>query len=214
MEEHKCENCCKVFTRKDNLNRHVRAVHGEKKLHECGICSRKFSRKQHKEWHLLTCTRNVQGGNLQRKSYKNVSNLKFTLTPGKTAFGGVFADWVIYFPDDYRLVDPVILLQTATKAMKETILKHNAKNTKQLKFTMSIHAIFVKACDPDMKTVPPVVLTTSPFTVYLSTDIDQCLDDAAEQLYKLIEEYEGCGSGWTIDYLERLDTTVTSFSSL
>ena len=139
-----------------------------------------------------------------------MSFLKFSPTLRKSAFGGCFADWMIYFTDDYYLVDPIILLQTAAKAMKEIILKHNNKYTKRLKFTMSIHVVFERGCIPEVKTEPPVVLTIDPYEVYLSTNLDECLHDAAEELFKLIEEYEGCGSGWIIDHLDRLDTTITS----
>ena len=97
------------------------------------------------------------------------------------------------------MVDPVVLLQKAAKSMKAIIIKHLHKHTRRLKFTMSIHVIFQKGYDPEEKSEPPVVLTTSPYTVYLDTDLDQWLDDAANELYQLIEEYEGFGSGWVID---------------
>ena len=214
MEEHRCEKCTKVFTMKKNLNQHIRSVHEEQKLHECGICQKKFARKQHKELHLKTCSMKVQGGMLRSKSYKPIANLKFSPMQGKTAFGGVFADWMIEYPDDYRLVDPIVLLRESVQAMKDIILDHNKKHTKRLKFTMSIHVVFEYASDPEVKTEPSVVLTTAPFTIYLATDIDESLKDATEKLYKMIEDYEGCGSGWVIAYLERLDTSITSFKAL
>ena len=76
---------------------------------------------------------------------------------------------------------------------------------------MSVHVVFEKACDPEIKTVPPVVLTTDPITVYMGWNIDECLEEAADELYEKIQIYEGCGSGWTIDYLKLLDTGIYSF---
>ena len=75
---------------------------------------------------------------------------------------------------------------------------------------MSIHVVFEHGCDSTVKTEPPVVLHSSPFEVWLATDVEEVLEKAAEKLFEMIENYEGCGSGWVIDYLEQLDTTITS----
>ena len=212
MEEHKCETCCKVFTMKKNLNQHRRQVHEERKIYECGICSKQFSRRQNKELHLLNCSRkiNVQGGELPVKTYKTLTNPKFSPILRKSAFGGCFADWFIKYPGDYRLVDPNVLLQAAAESMKEIIKDHLYKHTKRLKFTMSIHVVFEQATSPEVKTVPPVVLTTNPYDVWPITDLDECLTNAAKELFDKIETYEGYGSGWIIDYLDRLDTNIAS----
>ena len=93
--------------------------------------------------------------------------------------------------------------------MKSTLLNHLREHN-QFNFTMAIHVVFQKACIPEVKTVPPVVLHTAPYTVWPVSDIDGSLGNAAEELFEKIEEYEGNGSGWVIDYLERLDTTISS----
>ena len=213
MENHQCHKCPKTFTEKKKLNRHDRSFHNEQKLHQCGICQKTFARKQHKDWHLRVCSMKV-GGTVQEsedpeKTYKTIQNLAFTPVKGKTAFGGVFTDWSITYPDDYQLVDPVILLNKSVHAMKDIIIAHNKKYTKRLKFVMSIHVVFQQGCDLTVKTIPSVVLHSSPFEVFLATDIEEVLDKAAEQLFEMIENYEGVGSGWVLDYLEKLDTSIT-----
>ena len=210
-DNHKCEKCSKVFTLKKNLRQHIKIVHEKQKLHECGLCQKKFGRKQHKELHLRTCSRNVQGGKLQGKSYKAIPNLKFSPILRHSSFGGIAADWIIHFPDDYKLVDPTVLLQTSTKSMKEIITKHLYDHTKRLKFTMSIHVVFEQATDSEVKTSPPVVLTTDPYTVWSATNLDEVLTEAAKELFDKIETYEGCGSNWILDHLDRLDTEIRSF---
>ena len=211
-----CEKCSKTFTRKSDLKRHITQVHDEKKLYQCGICSKRFSRKQHKEWHLRVCSMKV-GGTIQEKScdeekvYKTISNLTFTPMKGKTAFGGIFTDWSIVYPDDYQLIDPIILLNKSVQDMKDIIIAHNKKYTKRLKFLMSIHVVFEQGCDSTIKTEPPVVLHSSPYKVLLVTNIEKVLDNVATQLFEMIESYEGVGSGWTFDRLEQLDTSITSF---
>ena len=210
-----CEKCPKTFTRKSDLKRHTKQVHQEQKLHQCGICSKTFARKQHKEWHLRVCS--MKGGDAiqekvcsEEKVYKTIPHLSFTPVKGQTAFGGVFTDWSITYPDEYQSVDPVTLLNKSVHAMKDIIIAHNKKYTKRLKFVMSIHVVFQQGCDPTVKTEPSVVLHSSPFEVFLATDIEEVLDKAAEQLFEMIENYEGVGSGWVLDYLEKLDTSITS----
>ena len=76
---------------------------------------------------------------------------------------------------------------------------------------MNIHIVFTKAVAQEVKTEPPVVLWTDPTIVYVATDLDKCLTDDVKELVNKIEEYEGIGSGWIIDYLVRLDTSIYLF---
>ena len=147
----------------------------------------------------------IQESEAPEKTYKTIPNLTFT-----PVNGGVFTDWSITYPDDYQLVDPIILLNKSVQAMKDIIIAHNKKYTKRLKFVMSIHVVFQQGCDSTVKTEPSVVLYSSPFEVWFSTNLDEILDKAAKQLFEMIENYEGVGSGWVIDDLERLDTIITS----
>ena len=208
--------CDKVFVWKKDLNRHVRTVHENQKKHACGNCGKTFARKTHKEMHLRTCSNHattVGEGIRKRKRYDTKSVvLKFTPILRKSAFRGCFADWKIVFPRDYDAVDPVRLLSGAALAMKDIISDVMREHTGRLKFTMSIHAVFEKATDPEIKTVPPAVLTTDPAAVYLSDkNLDRRLLNESEELFELIEGYEGNGSGWVLDHFVRLDTNIASF---
>ena len=80
-------------------------------------------------------------------------------------FNGIATTWRITY---YEIAcDHPSLLKESTKAMKDIILKQLYEKTKKLKFTMSVHVVFEKACDPEIKTVPPVVLTTDSETAYI-----------------------------------------------
>ena len=121
--DHKCELCPKTFTEKKNLNWHNRQVHDGEKQHLCGICSRTFSRKTNKDLHLKTCSSKVNiGGEIQKKSYKTSSNLEFIPKKKASAFGVIIAEWVIEYPKDYNLIDPILLLKRSTAAMKDIII--------------------------------------------------------------------------------------------
>ena len=211
-EDYRCEHCPKHFSAKKNLNQHKRQVHGGEKQHRCGICSKTFSRKINKDLHVRTCARNVSiGSEIQNKPYQTITNLEFSTVKKSSAFRGAFADWIIYYPKEYYLINPITLIKSSSAAMKDIILQHNASQTKRLKYTMAIHIVFEKAADPEVKTDPPVVLRTDPRIVDQCTDIDKALAITADDLLELIEEFEGVGSGWRIDRLVQLDTGLYSF---
>ena len=211
MDGHVCEICSKTFSYSHNLKRHREQVHEKKRNHQCGICHKKFARKQYKEWHLKTCSRHVQGGEINRKKFTSAKKLEFSPKFRIAAFGGIIADWTIKIPDDYSMVDPVILLKEAMKSMKSIITKHLRDHTKRLKYTVSGFVVFHHGCDPEVTSEPPVVLTTDPVSVYLSTDLDHCLEESAEELMELVENYEGVGSGWVFDHFQRIDFNLNSF---
>ena len=117
-------------------------------------------------------------------------HFKFTPTLRKSAFGGSFADWIITFPRDYDAVDPASLLPAAALAMKDTIKNSMIEHNRRLKYTMSIHVVFKKATDPEIKTDPPVVLTTGVNAVFLDhNDLDSRAAMDSEELFEMIQEY-------------------------
>ena len=226
-QEVKCQVCKKEFTLKKNLRQHVRTVHEKKKMHECRICEKTFARKNHKDLHLRVCSRRVGGGTgaaacgggdgrvlmtpEREEKDKKTKILKFFPTLRKSAFGGCFADWIINIPEDYRCIDLEILLSASTLAMKHILEKHLQEQTKRLKFTMTVHVVFEQSTDHTVKTNPPVVLNSEPYTVYMVTDLNKILDIIHDRLLEMIEKFEENGSGWVIDYVNRLDTNITSF---
>ena len=212
--KHTCDQCLKEFSRRKNLKRHIRDVHDMKASHRCGICSKKFKRRQHKELHLRTCSLTLgQGVPVPKKKKKSIVARKLRFTPfiRSSSFGGLATDWSIIYPDEYRYCDPFLQLKSSIKAMKGPIERQLYAKTMKLKYVLSIHVVFEKACEPDVKTVPSVVFRTDPDLIYSGEELDGCLQDNAIDLWGKIETYEGCGSGWTIDHLERLDASIDSF---
>ena len=208
-----CNECEKTFSNKKNLNRHTRHVHEKLKPHQCGICFKTFSRKQNRDHHLRSCSRNISapGEQVERNVKEKTHELRFTPIKRSSGFGGLITEWCIYYPKEYRFCDHITLLKSSALAMKDIIQKQLYQEKLRLKYTMNIHVVFTKPIDLEVKTEPPVVLWTDPTTVYVATDLEKCLIDDAKVLYNKIEEYEGIGSGWIIDYLVRLDTSIFSF---
>ena len=215
VNENKCISCDKVFTTKRSMKRHMKAVHEDIKPYKCDLCDKSYARKQHKDLHAKTCgSRLSNEGNQRsynRKTFIKKPRLRFSRVRRISAFGGMSETWVIKIPKSYKMVEPHFILEKATRAMKKTIRLPLKDNTKRLNFTMSIHVIFEKAINPNIKTNPAVVLTTSSYDVRPDTNLDGYLTNAAQELSCLIEEYEGIGSGWIIDHLQRLDTTINVF---
>ena len=191
-----------MFTRRDNLRRHVKEVHVKEKRYQCGICKMGFAQKTHKEEHLKTCLYKTGAG--RRK-------IEFTPIRVSSAFGGVFAEWKVDIPEDYDSASPHPLLRAALHVMEDPILKHNAEHTKRLKFTASAYVVFQQATDPEIKTEPPVGFTTWPWTVLPATDVLGQLESAYDDIVERIEKYEGRGTGWIIDYLDSVTVTITSY---
>ena len=213
MEENHCNICSKVYKQKYNLLRHIKASHQDVKEHKCDLCSKRFSRKQHRDLHYKHCS--IKGGEIRKQFTQTIDNLYLTPIKRITAFGGIIAEWTINFPENCESVDPKLLLEKATKVMKPTIQEHLRTQTSHLKFVMSIFVIFQQGHDPDIKTDPPACLISSPYKTsrssILCANLDHSLHVAAEELFERIEEYEGFGSGWVIDRLTRLDTSINSF---
>ena len=211
--EHQCEHCEKIFTLKKNLNQHVSAVHAKEKKHECELCCKKFSRKHNRKLHYKTCfPTNVIG--LPTLKEVRRTDLPFKLILRKSAHRGNIAEWAIEYTAG--TTDPLVSLNDGVKAMKATIFEHSYKHTRQLKFFFAAHIVFVKATDPNVFTVPPVVLQTDPVRVFLADlfRLDEIFEKAIEQLMEKIETFQKNGSGWVIDHLVRLDTKIISIDPL
>ena len=74
-----------------------------------------------------------------------------------------------------------------------------------LKFNLSLHVIFEKAIDPEIKTDPPVILNTEPLAIYSSDNIAKELKKAEKQIVNFIDAYERNGSGWVLSDILKLD---------
>ena len=97
--------------------------------------------------------------------------------------------------------------------MKSTIRQCQQKE-KSVKVQIVLQAVFVKAVDPAVITVPPEVLISELFEVYADTDISEWLEKIYKQILNCIDVYERNGSGWILDSLQSLETVVWSLGPL
>ena len=203
-----CSICKRTFTRKDNLNRHIRG-HNEESKHQCEKCGKRFKRKDDRIHHERNCGKVVHAGSgIQppRQRHPTADQNKFTISKVKTAFSNATITWKLHYPknDGY---DYVSLINSSTQSMTNHLEQYRTENH-ALKFNMAIHMNFEQSVDCTIVTDPPVVLVTEQFEAYMTDDIPYLLKEASKQLENRIETYEGTGSGWIVSNLISLDTTV------
>ena len=121
--------------------------------------------------------------------------------------------WRIGYPAGNTGQDVADLLQKSTAAMKDKLLRYQ-KSLTPVKLNMTIIIMFEQGKDPSIVTDPPVHLVTDQFEVFADTDIDDLLVDCASQLADRIVAYEHTGSGWVVQSLLDLDTTIWKLDPL
>ena len=72
--KHKCDQCDKDFSRKGDLNTHVKAVHDKIKDVECPECESKFSRKGDLKQHIKAVHDKIKGFECEQCDFKCCSN--------------------------------------------------------------------------------------------------------------------------------------------
>ena len=88
-QKYKCEVCCKSFTRKYNLDRHVKtSCHKEKEEkdiinYRCEHCNTVFERKWSRDRHLIICNKNES---LEMKMIKETEDYNEKYLKGKRIF--------------------------------------------------------------------------------------------------------------------------------
>ena len=192
----KCERCPKEFADRADLRCHIKAVHEERNMYSCGICSQIFSRKQRRAYCEKTCASGTS-----KKNRRTLPIIKFY--PRCTCSDEIVTIWTITYSDDVSRCDPVSLLKESGKALKDIIRRQLHE---KLRIDMTIHVVFEKVYNVDTKTV---ALTTESDVLCVGASIDQYLADTIEELYEKMQ-YEACDNGWTIDYLQRLEMQLYS----
>ena len=121
--------------------------------------------------------------------------------------------WKLAAPKGNRGDEIADLLDQTTSAMKDKIVRYRSAR-RAAKFNRSIHVMFHQAKDESIQTIPSVVLVTEMFEVYQDTDVDAVLKTCSEQLQNRIVAFEGLGSGWVLETLEEMDTTIWTLDPL
>ena len=231
MEKHttqkkfKCGICSKAFHRKDHLHRHKR-IHGQPsnppiRRPVASNAERIAPRGQRVRGAgaFVPTTRSRRA-----TTTAATTRQRMTITKMSSAFQGACVSWRLEFPEIRINSDPFEtdashganvqkLLEDAAGKMQNYILRYQRRR-EPIKLNMSIHLDFMQATDNSIVTFPPVVLVTDQQEVYQDTNVNKLLKTFAMQLGDRIMSYEGNGSGWVVDKLIWLDTTVWKLNPL
>ena len=217
-EKNQCDICMKEFTKKYNLNQHIRQVHQLDKPHECEVCGKRFTRKQHRDLHRRNCPI-TSGGKVTKEFQQAVEDPQFTPVLRSSSFNKHFTWWEIKFPKQSYYIDTKLLLKKSIHSMKTPIQEQLRTKDPRMKFVMSVEVTFQQGSDPSIKTNPPVWFHGSPYLAWKHLPrvdpthmmLEESLESATNELFEAIEEYEGCGSGWVVDHLVSLEGNCNSF---
>ena len=212
-----CDQCDQIFFSKSALEKHVKQAHeASPKEFRCTRCNKTFGRSDNLLRHSKLCNEQ-SGSGIGRKRPANptpegISVVKgdFTIAKLRSAFNGAVQTWRISFNEANDIISQ---LKDAILAMKGPISSYRHQRV-ALKFTMAIHAVFVKATDSTVITDPAICLVSQPFQIYSDTDINNQLLNAYKQLLNDIDVFERNGSGWVLSHLVALDTSVWELDPL
>ena len=218
-----CEKCGRTFIQQQSLNRHVRSIHGNIIRYNCDYCGKQINRKENLERHRKICKTAPQvGGGMKRSTEleeddpasKRAKKLAYEITEIESALKKAL---VVYRIDlaDVEQKEPFQLVNNAIFDMIEK-LEHarQSKSSNAIKFTMSLAVTFYQASDPTTITDPPNVFNSESHEYYEGTDLRDLLDFIYKQFLYGIELFERNGSGWVVDRIDKLDTTVLEMDPL
>jgi hypothetical protein len=220
--EHVCpfRSCGRLsFYSIENLRRHQLRNHssGANKKYRCDFCSKKFQRELHRHLHETNCPSNpvnlfqrpardqssvVRGAGVGARSglRANVNgSRRLQANVLNTAFRGANTTFRVNFGRNSP-TEHVNLITQGSLAFLDLLLKFLRKHL-SAKIAISLHCVFHKVSDESILTVPPAVLSTEPFEIYASTDVQNILSVLApEQIKSRIDSFVSTGSGWVVNH--------------
>ena len=143
------------------LKEHVKQVHEQSKAFQCMKCNKTFGRSNNLLRHSKLCNQQ-SGSGIGRKRPVNPTPESVSTNDApiivklRSAFNGAVQTWRVDF-DETR--DIISQLKNAILAMKGSISSYRSQRI-ALKFTMAVHAVFVKATNSTVITDPAICLVS------------------------------------------------------
>ena len=206
--------CGRLFSQNKNLLRHVKACHTNGSCYCCGTCKKTFNRQDNFERHQKRCK---QTGGKRKASdddvpikvkYMKSSDMK--IIEIESALSKALVTYRIDLSSEEQN-DVLLLIRDGIKNMEHTI---NRVRDNGIKYFMTLSIKFHQATNVFDITDPPIVFHSEPYEIYDGSDITPSLKSIEMQLLKDIEVFQRNGSGWIINKLLQLDTTVLKHDPL
>ena len=204
--QYKCQHCDGVFSKRSNLDLHVRSVHTTAPEFNCARCG--CTRSLNLEMHMRTCTgaavASVSSTSSSTPTHRG--GAVFTVRRRRRAFGGAAEVHSVDMEEQNQLA----ALGDAVLSLEPTMVAYQRRH-RVYKFQVA-DGMFHKAVDPAVVTQPPVALRGNMAAVY--TGDSPQLEETAARLLELIEVYEHNGSGWVFSNFVTLPLTLYRLNPL
>ena len=221
-----CKQCPRIFFGKTALDKHMEVSHGGEKPLGCENCLKRYVNKRNLTRHTQSCTTpstSSSGAGVKRsytlenptimRAKTRKADKQYDVQVIQTAFRDATRTFRVEYKKDMEEKDIINCLEASIYAMKHELQQYQSKHH-ALKFNMALQLLFVKATDPDEVTPAPVCLVTEQFEVYADTNVMSQLVKAKKALLNQIDTFERNGSGWILQKLLCLDTTVWKLDPL
>ena len=94
-------------------------------------------------------------------------------------------------------------------------VKKIIQNTREnIKFYVTLEIVFEKSNEPEIKTDPPIYLSSNPFNTTNPTGLNITMQKIYEELYASIETFEKNGSNWVIFKVNNISLTVVKYKPI
>ena len=204
--ELRCQVCHKLFTRSDNLKRHMKA-HTIEKEFECSFCPQRFHRLDKKKEHELDCNRvsimvddsekNDSRSSIQRGGGMISEEKELENDGCETAIKGQLKTILIKPRGNAEKYDLLVFLQGKQANVLQN-LERELKERRGLKWFITVQARMVKyrAEESDQFTTPHF---RSQCERLLNIDeLSQQYQESIEKVKESFQSYQREGSGWQL----------------
>lgn len=205
----KCPQCYATFTTKQRLQYHQNSYHSDidkiTRHHKCTFCFKSFSRihnliRHQQQAHNISqiIKRAAQTPSHPAQSQPTPRKHPRILTqPTRSAFNNAILKYEWHAPTN--IIDPMIFLQNQQDLVINAI-------TPPRKWYLTLEIEFI---NEERKITASFrnKMETSPISENLPSQYSQ----ASSQVLKNIEKFQGCGSGWTINKLIKLNLHTAKY---
>ena len=137
----------------------------------------------------------------------------FKINVVRTAFRKANITWALKYPREYHGAIYEALLKKSIMEMEKNLADYIAKNG-PVRVNFCLEATFVKSTDDSIRTNPNIMLMTEQFEIFKGTKLTIIFAEAVKQLINRVVDFQNTGSGWVLDRMVSLNTTLWKFTPL
>ena len=137
----------------------------------------------------------------------------FKINVVRTAFRKANITWALKYPRENHGAIYETLLKESIMEMEKNLADYVAKNG-PVRVNFCLEATFVKSTDDSIRTNPNIMLMTEQFEIFKATKLTKIFVEGVKQLINRVVDFQSTGSGWVLDRMVSLNTTLWQFTPL